>query len=128
MLIRLLSGFTRRARGNLAIICIIATATGQPSDVTNSVFSSFCSSLVVFQPSHNTKRETRDSSALSRYKNAAGGRESGKMLFTQFFFMQMRDILSHENQYFCFKSSPRLNIEIFTLRMELKQRMKSNCH
>ena len=77
MLVGLMFGFTRRARGNLAKICIILNATGLPSNVTHSVFSSFCSSLA-FHSSRNTKREARDFSARKRQKNTAGGRASGK--------------------------------------------------
>ena len=48
MLNCLLCCFTQRARGNLAKICIISTATSQPSIVTHTVSSSFCSHCVFF--------------------------------------------------------------------------------
>ena len=89
MMIRLLSGFTRRAGGNLAKLCIISMQVVN-RQMSHSVFSSFCSSLF-FLTSHNTKREVRDFRALNRHKNTAGGRESGKnIVHPVFVFMQIK--------------------------------------
>ena len=75
MLIGLCSGFTGRAHGNLAKICIISTADDQRSNVTQCFF------IILFvthfnQLSHKTKREAKDFSALKRRKNTAGERAS----------------------------------------------------
>ena len=54
-----------------------------------------------FQPSHNTKREARDFSALKRLKNTAGRRASGKNVFDLVsVLVQIRDILSCEARHY----------------------------
>ena len=82
MLIRLLSGFTQWVRVNLAKICLILTATGQPSNVTQR--------LVIITGFYEPFHIYRHFSTLTRHKNTAGRRESGKnVVHSVFVFMQI---------------------------------------
>ena len=86
MLIGLLSGFKWRACGNLAKICIILTATGQQSNVTQGFLIILFISRF-FPCCHYTKREARHSSAQKGLRNTTMEKKVGKMLLTQFLFL-----------------------------------------